>query len=59
MNGTARLRFPNGRGRIRIQTREDGVSFDQVALSAKKFLTARPGTAKNDTTILGATVPWD
>lgn len=58
LNGTARLRFPNGRGRIRIQTREDGVAIDQVALSAKKYLTVRPGTAKNDTTILEPTVPF-
>jgi len=53
-NGTARLRFPNGVGRIRIQTREDGVSIDQVVLSAEKYKTARPGAAKNDTTIVGS-----
>lgn len=58
-NGTARLRFPNGRGRIRIQTREDGVSMDQVVLSSERFLTVRPGAAKNDGTILLATVPWE
>ena len=38
--------------RIRIQSREDGVSIDQVVLSAEKYRTARPGTAKNDTTIV-------
>ncbi len=38
--------------RLRIQSREDGVSIDQVVLSAEKYKTARPGTAKNDTTIV-------
>ena len=51
------VRFPNGRGRIRIQTREDGVSLDQIVLSAKKYLATRPGAAKNDTLILPGTVP--
>jgi hypothetical protein len=59
LNGTARLRFPRGRGVIRIQTREDGVAIDQVVLSAKKYLSTRPGTAKNDTTILPMTFPND
>jgi hypothetical protein len=58
-NGTARLRFPSGVGQIRIQTREDGVAIDQVVLSSKRFATTRPGTAKNDTTILPMTVPAD
>ncbi len=53
------LRFPQGFGRIRIQTREDGVSLDQVALSAKTYLTGRPGTARNDSLILPRTVPFD
>jgi hypothetical protein len=35
-----------------IQTREDGVSIDQVVLSSEKYLTTRPGKSKNDTTIL-------
>ena len=38
-----------------IQTREDGVSIDQVVLSAEKYLTTRPGAAKNDATILAVT----
>jgi hypothetical protein len=47
------LRFPEGgRRRIRIQVREDGVSVDQIVLSAVKYRTSRPGTAKNDTLIL-------
>jgi hypothetical protein len=57
--GSARVRFPNGVGRIRIQTREDGVSIDQVVLSSNRFATSRPGTAKNDTTILIPTVPGE
>jgi hypothetical protein len=59
VNGAARLRFPNGRGRVRIQTREDGVSFDQLVLSASQFVSARPGTAKNDTTVVPSTIPID
>jgi hypothetical protein len=54
-NGTT-LRFPaGGRQFIRIQQREDGVSIDQIVLSAEKYLTARPGLAKNDRTILALT----
>jgi hypothetical protein len=50
------LRFPQGGyQRIRLQTREDGVMIDQIVLSAEKYLTARPGAVKNDTTILPAT----
>jgi uncharacterized repeat protein (TIGR03803 family) len=46
------LRFPGGGlQRMRIQTREDGVSIDQVVLSAARYLTARPGAARNDATI--------
>jgi hypothetical protein len=51
----ALLRFDAGPQVIVIQTREDGVSIDQVVLSAAKYLTTRPGTAKNDHTILPAT----
>jgi hypothetical protein len=32
--------------------REDGVSVDQIVLSAVKYRTSRPGTAKNDTVIV-------
>jgi len=50
------LRFPDGGGqRLRIQIREDGVSVDQIVLSAVKYRTARPGSAKNDTLILPVT----
>ena len=44
-----------GPQQIVIQTREDGVSIDQVVLSAEKYLTTPPGPAKNDQTILPAT----
>jgi FG-GAP-like repeat/FG-GAP repeat len=57
------LRFPQSLNPDRdpqsmvIQTREDGVSIDQIVLSAETYLTARPGAAKNDTTILRSTQP--
>jgi hypothetical protein len=51
------IRFGAGSQTIMIQTREDGVSIDQVVLSAEKYLTVRPGAAKNDQTILPATPP--
>jgi hypothetical protein len=41
-----------GTQRIRLQTREDGLSFDQVVLSSEQYLTRPPGPAKHDTTIL-------
>ena len=37
---------------MRIQTREDGVSIDQVVLSASTYLTASPGQLSNDATII-------
>jgi hypothetical protein len=43
---------------ITIQAREDGVSIDQIVLSAEPYLTTRPGTAKNDRTILHTTQAW-
>ena len=50
------LRFPEGGFQsIRIQVREDGVSIDQIVLSAERYRAARPGTAKGDTTILPET----
>jgi hypothetical protein len=50
------LRFPKAEWqRLRIQIREDGFSFDQIVLSARKYKTQRPGTAKNDNTILERT----
>jgi len=40
---------------IRVQTREDGFSIDQIVLSSQQFLTSAPGALKNDTTIYAAT----
>ena len=40
---------------LRIQTREDGLSIDQIVLSPTKYLSSAPGPNKNDTTILGKT----
>ena len=37
---------------IRIQTREDGVQFDQVVLSPASYLNSSPGQVTNDTTIV-------
>ena len=42
----------SGVQRLRIQTREDGLSIDQIVLSPSRYLTASPGALKNDTTIL-------
>jgi hypothetical protein len=50
-----RIRFSRSDGAIMIQTREDGVSIDQIVLSSKKYITTRPGAVKNDATILPAT----
>ena len=58
-NGTL-LRFPQGGiQRVRIQVREDGVSVDQIVLSAVTYRTTRPGRAKNDTLILRPTQGWE
>ena len=38
--------------RMRIQTREDGLSLDQIVLSPSDYLTNAPGAPKNDATIL-------
>jgi Putative Ig domain len=38
--------------KLRIQTREDGFSIDQIVLSPATYLTTAPGALKNDTTIL-------
>ncbi|MGH9370817.1 MAG: DUF4038 domain-containing protein, partial [Vicinamibacterales bacterium] len=40
---------------IRIQRREDGISIDQVVLSASRFSSASPGLTRNDSTILPET----
>jgi hypothetical protein len=42
----------SGTQTIRVQVREDGLSIDQIVLSAGTYQTTAPGAAKNDTTIL-------
>jgi hypothetical protein len=42
----------SGPQRIRVLRREDGISIDQIVLSAGKYLKASPGLAKNDSTIV-------
>ena len=37
---------------LRVQVREDGVSFDQIVLSPSKYLNAAPGPLTNDSTIV-------
>jgi hypothetical protein len=44
--------------RIRVQPREDGLSIDQIVLSAGDYFTASPGTTKNDSTILPESIPY-
>lgn len=47
------LRFStSGTQTIRIHSREDGLSIDQIVLSPSTYLWAAPGSLKNDTTIL-------
>jgi endonuclease/exonuclease/phosphatase family metal-dependent hydrolase len=45
----------SGTQTIRIQTREDGVSIDQIVLSPRTYLNSSPGALLNDTTILPPT----
>jgi len=44
----------SGTHTIRVQPREDGLTIDQIVLSASTWLTAAPGALKNDTTIVPA-----
>ena len=37
---------------IRVSTREDGFSIDQIVLSSGRYAVTSPGALKNDTTIL-------
>jgi endonuclease/exonuclease/phosphatase family metal-dependent hydrolase len=50
----------SGAQTVRLQRREDGISIDQVVLSAASYINSAPGASKNDTTILtpsGYTAP--
>lgn len=42
----------SGMHTIRVQVREDGVEFDQIVLSPSEYLSAPPGPAANDNTIV-------
>ena len=58
-NGWATLGTPyvfqqSGAQTLRIQQREDGIRIDQIVISPVTYLSAPPGTATNDTTILPA-----
>jgi glucose/arabinose dehydrogenase len=46
------LYFTAGPQTLRIQTREDGLSIDQIVLSPTTYLTRSPGATKNDATIV-------
>jgi hypothetical protein len=50
--GPALIFATSGLHTIRVQTREDGVSIDQIVLSSRMYLTSAPGPLKNDGTIL-------
>jgi len=61
-NGVCSLGHPiyfknTGTHTIRVQVRQDGVSFDQVVLSPQKYLSSPPGAASNDSTILVESLP--
>lgn len=47
----------SGTQRLRVQRREDGVSLDQIVLSAGQYLHASPGATKGDSTILSGAAP--
>jgi endonuclease/exonuclease/phosphatase family metal-dependent hydrolase len=46
------IAFDSTRETLRVQVREDGLSIDQIVLSPVTYMTAAPGAAKNDATIL-------
>ena len=46
------MQFAAGPQTIRVQVREDGLSIDQIVLSADRYLAVAPGAARNDTTIV-------
>jgi endonuclease/exonuclease/phosphatase family metal-dependent hydrolase len=52
------IAFDGAKQTLRVQVREDGLSIDQIVLSPVTYMTARPGAAKSDATILPATV-WN
>ena len=58
MSQPTTVRFAAGGSHtLRIQTREDGVSIDQVVLSPAAYLTTAPGAVSGDTTIVARSQP--
>ena len=58
LNQTTTVRFASaGPHTLRIQTREDGVSIDQVVLSPAAYLGGAPGPIAGDSTIVSKTTP--
>lgn len=49
------ISFDTASQTLRIQVREDGLSFDQIVLSPVTYFTKAPGAGKNDTTVLPET----
>jgi hypothetical protein len=50
------IRFAaSGPQTLRIQGREDGISIDQLVISADRYLSTSPGALKGDTTVLRIT----
>jgi hypothetical protein len=45
----------SGRQTLRIQTREDGISLDQIVLSAGAYSRRAPGLTKNDVVVMART----
>jgi regulation of enolase protein 1 (concanavalin A-like superfamily) len=50
--GTPVMFATSGWHTIRIQRREDGISFDQIVLSSSQWANTAPGANRNDATIL-------
>jgi endonuclease/exonuclease/phosphatase family metal-dependent hydrolase len=46
----------SGTQTLRVQSREDGLSIDQIVLSAQSYLNSSPGALRNDTVILPSTI---
>jgi hypothetical protein len=53
LSDTGQIRFAaTGPQTMRIQIREDGLAIDQIVLSPDQYLSAAPGPATNDSTIV-------
>jgi endonuclease/exonuclease/phosphatase family metal-dependent hydrolase len=45
-----------GTQKIRVQSREDGLSIDQIVLSSQSYVNSSPGALRNDSVILPSTM---